>query len=83
MGEADRLVRRRRDDGQAGRVREAAEGASRAGGVQLTTRSASGQDANRCVPSSVVLVLAVAEWVWVGVIFAAVALGVIALARRA
>jgi hypothetical protein len=29
------------------------------------------------------LVLAVAEWVWVGVIFAVVALGVIALARRA
>jgi hypothetical protein len=29
------------------------------------------------------LVFAVAEWVWVGVIFAVVALGVIALARRA
>jgi hypothetical protein len=29
------------------------------------------------------LVLAVAEWVWVGVIFAVVAVGVIALARRA
>jgi hypothetical protein len=43
----------------------------------------SGQDAYIRVPSAVVLVLAVAEWVWVGVIFAVVALGVIALARRA
>jgi hypothetical protein len=30
-----------------------------------------------------VFLLAVAEWVWVGVIFAVVALGVVALARRA
>jgi hypothetical protein len=30
-----------------------------------------------------VLLLAVAEWVWVGVIFAVVAVGVVALARRA
>jgi hypothetical protein len=43
----------------------------------------SGQDAYIRVPSAVVFVLAVADWVWVGVIFAVVALGVIALARRA
>jgi hypothetical protein len=30
-----------------------------------------------------VVVLAVAQWVWIGVIFAVVTLGVIALARRA
>jgi hypothetical protein len=30
-----------------------------------------------------VLLLAVAEWVWIGVIFAVVAVGVFALARRA
>jgi hypothetical protein len=30
-----------------------------------------------------VVVLAVAQWVWIGLIFAVVAFGVVALARRA
>jgi hypothetical protein len=49
----------------------------------MTGRSSSSQDADIPVVSRDVVVLAVAQWVWIGLIFAVVALGVVALARRA
>jgi hypothetical protein len=49
----------------------------------MTGRSTSSQEANIPVASRDVVVLAVAQWVWIGLIFAVVALGVVALARRA
>ena len=49
----------------------------------MTGRSSSSQDADKSVGSRDVIVLAVAQWVWIGLIFAVVAVGVVALARRA
>jgi hypothetical protein len=49
----------------------------------MTGRSSSSQQADISVGSTDVVVLAVAQWVWIGLIFAVVALGVVALARRA
>jgi hypothetical protein len=49
----------------------------------MTGRSSSSQEGDRSVGSGDVVVLAVAQWVWIGLIFAVVALGVFALARRA
>jgi hypothetical protein len=49
----------------------------------MTGPSSSSQNADISLPSSDVVVLAVAQWVWIGLIFAVVALGVVALARRA
>jgi hypothetical protein len=49
----------------------------------MTGRSSSSQDADISVGCRDVVVLAVAQWVWIGLIFAVVAVGVVALARRA
>jgi hypothetical protein len=49
----------------------------------MTGRSSSSQEADIRVVSRDVVVLAVAQWVWIGLIFGVVALGVVALARRA
>jgi hypothetical protein len=49
----------------------------------MTGRTSSSQEADISVVSRDVVVLAVAQWVWIGLIFAVVALGVVALARRA
>ena len=49
----------------------------------MTGPSSSSQEADIRVGSIDVVVLAVAQWVWFGVIFAVVAVGVVALARRA
>jgi hypothetical protein len=49
----------------------------------MTGRSTSSQEADIHVVSRDVVVFAVAQWVWIGLIFAVVALGVVALARRA
>ena len=49
----------------------------------MTGRSTSSQEGDIHVASRDVVVLAVAQWVWIGLIFAVVALGVVALARRA
>ena len=49
----------------------------------MTGRSTSSQEADIPVVSREVVVLAVAQWVWIGLIFAVVAVGVVALARRA
>jgi hypothetical protein len=49
----------------------------------MTGRSTRGQEADIHVGSRDVVVLAVAQWVWIGLIFAVVALGVVVLARRA
>ena len=49
----------------------------------MTGRSSRSQEADIPVVSRAVIVLAVAQWVWIGLIFAVVALGVVALARRA
>jgi hypothetical protein len=49
----------------------------------MTGRSTSSQEGDIHVGSRDVVVFAVAQWVWIGLIFAVVALGVVALARRA
>jgi hypothetical protein len=49
----------------------------------MTGRSSSSQEGDIPVGSADVVVFAVAQWVWIGVIFAVVAVGVVALARRA
>jgi hypothetical protein len=49
----------------------------------MTGRTSSSQEADIPVGSPDVVVLAVAQWVWIGLIFAVVAVGVVALARRA
>jgi hypothetical protein len=49
----------------------------------MTGPSTSSQEPDISIASRDVVVLAVAQWVWFGVIFAVVALGVFALARRA
>ena len=49
----------------------------------MTGPSSSSQHDDISIASHDVLILAVAQWVWIGLIFAAVAVGVIALARRA
>ena len=49
----------------------------------MTGRSTSSQEADIPVGSREVVVLAVAQWVWIGLIFAVVAVGVVVLARRA
>jgi hypothetical protein len=49
----------------------------------MTGRTTSSQEADITVGSPAVVVLAVAQWVWIGLIFAVVAVGVVALARRA
>jgi len=49
----------------------------------MTGRSTRSQQGDIPVGSRAVVVLAVAQWVWIGLIFAVVALGVVALARRA
>jgi hypothetical protein len=49
----------------------------------MTGHTSSSQEGDISVVSRDVLVLAVAQWVWIGLIFAVVALGVVALARRA
>ena len=49
----------------------------------MTGRSSSSQEGDIPVVSRHVVVLAVAQWVWIGLIFVVVALGVVALARRA
>lgn len=49
----------------------------------MTEHSARGQQGDIPVVSCGVVVLAVAQWVWISLIFAVVAFGVVALARRA
>ena len=49
----------------------------------MTGRSTSSQEADISIGSREVVVLAVAQWVWIGLIFAVVAVGVVVLARRA
>ena len=49
----------------------------------MTGRTSSSQQDDIPVVSRDVVVLAVAQWVWIGLIFAVVAFGVVALARRA
>ncbi len=48
----------------------------------MTGRTTSSQEVNIAISSRDVVVLAVAQWVWIGLIFAVVAVGVVALARH-